>query len=63
MLAVTTSSCPSSRNGACKTLEDPLGEVEHVLGGLDVFDEDDELVSPEPGDRVAVADDSPPAAG
>ena len=31
MLAVTTSSCPSSENGALQGLEDPLGQVEHIV--------------------------------
>ena len=63
MLAAMTSSCPFSEKGDCSSSRARSAIWIHVPEVFDVVGEDDELVSAEPGDGVALADAAfqPPA--
>ncbi len=55
MLAVTTTSCPSSEKGVRRLSRIRSGKVRIVVRGFDVVDQADELVSADPGDGVCLA--------
>ena len=46
---------PLEQEGSPQAFEDPVGEVQNDLRGFDVVDEADELVSPDPGDGICLA--------
>ena len=56
ILALKTTSYPSSEKGDAQAFEDSVGEAQDDLRGFDVVDQADELVSADPGDGICLAD-------